>query len=112
MSVQNMGINYALSAHSDFTVALLEGKEQVAVIAGTDSDHIFRGTCSNSGTGMLVIGFEPQMAPIHPTSDGSIFVLLQVSFYAAGTVAQEVSVPRRSPPPPPMNKNNLGLEQN
>ena len=44
MSVQNMVINYALSAHSDFTVALLEGKAQVAVITGTDSDHIFRGT--------------------------------------------------------------------
>lgn len=38
MSVQNMGINYALYTPSGFTVALLEGKEQVAVTAGTDSD--------------------------------------------------------------------------
>ena len=38
-------------------------------------------------------------------------LILSVSFYATGTVAQEVRIPRRSPPPL-MNNSNLGLDQN
>ena len=74
-------------------------------------------TCADSGTGVLVNSFEPQMAlkgpPVMGASLCSYFI--QVSFYATGTVAQEVRIPRRSPPPPPpplMNSSNLGLDQN